>query len=107
MDYSGAEYVHIGWIIGPSSPSDTDSLPGAGNLLFDNGGWASYGSPHETSKTGEKSAQRDHSQVLEINPFTLDIIWQYSLNDFGNPFLPRHIFTASQAVPSACQTAIH
>ncbi|HHU30650.1 MAG: aryl-sulfate sulfotransferase [Bacillota bacterium] len=87
-DYSGAEYVHIGWIIGQHHAHlIPDGLPGAGNLLlFDNGGWAGYGSPHETSKTGEKSAQRDHSRVLEINPFTLDIIWQYSLNDFGNPF---------------------
>ena len=80
--------IHIGWIIGQHHAHlIPDGLPGAGNLLlFDNGGWAGYGSPHETSKTGEKSAQRDHSRVLEINPFTLDIIWQYSLNDFGNPF---------------------
>ncbi|HHX75334.1 MAG TPA: thioredoxin [Firmicutes bacterium] len=87
-DYAGADYAHIGWIIGPHHAHLIPAgLPGAGNLLlFDNGGWAGYGLPHEGSSSGEKSALRDHSRVLEINPLTLDIVWQYTLKEFGTPF---------------------
>lgn len=54
-------------------------LPGEGNILiFDNGGWAGYGAPNPTSSTGQKNAWRDYSRVLEIDPVTLEIIWQYT-----------------------------
>jgi len=57
-------------------------LPGEGNLLvFDNGGWAGYGIPTRTSRDGTKSDRRDYSRVLEINPTTLEVVWEY---DAGN-----------------------
>jgi hypothetical protein len=47
-------------------------LPGEGNiLLFDNGGWAGYG------YFGMPRYIRLVSRVLEFNPVTLDIIWEY------------------------------
>jgi hypothetical protein len=51
-------------------------LPGAGNLLvFDNQGAAGY-PPAATTLTGG-------SRVLEINPITQQIVWQYSAADTG------------------------
>jgi hypothetical protein len=62
-------------------------LPGAGNIMvFDNGGWAGYGSPNPASATGEKYATRDYSRVLEINPVTLRIEWQFTPKELGLVF---------------------
>lgn len=65
-------------------------LPGAGNLLvFDNQGEAGY--PHAAvSFTGG-------SRVLEINPVTKEIVWQYTGASSGNPgwsFRSTHISNA-------------
>ena len=44
------------------------SLPGAGNILmFDNGGWAGY-----------PRVYRFHSRVLEIDPLTKNVQWEYT-----------------------------
>lgn len=56
-------------------------LPGAGNiLLFDNGGCAGYG------LFGNPSQIRRYSRIIEFNPITLDIVWQYYHTN-GFPFL--------------------
>lgn len=65
-------------------------LPGAGNLLvFDNQGEAGY--PHASvTYTGG-------SRVLEINPVTKEIVWQYTGASSGNPgwtFRSTHISNA-------------
>ena len=53
-------------------------LPGEGNMLvFDNGGFAGYGAPNPSSPDGRFNALRDHSRVIEFDPLTLDIVWQY------------------------------
>jgi hypothetical protein len=53
-------------------------LPGEGNILvFDNGGHAGYGAPNPGSPAGLNNALRDYSRVLEFNPLTLEIAWQY------------------------------
>ncbi len=53
-------------------------LPGAGNILiFDNGGEAGYGSPNPMAPRGVYNARRHYSRILEINPVTLDIVWEY------------------------------
>lgn len=53
-------------------------LPGAGNILiFDNGGEAGYGSPNPMAPRGVYNARRHYSRILEINPVTLEIVWQY------------------------------
>ena len=65
-------------------------LPGAGNLLvFDNQGAAGY-PPAPVSLTGG-------SRVLEINPVTNEIVWQYSAANSGNAgwsFRSTHISSA-------------
>ena len=54
-------------------------LPGEGNILiFDNGGWAGYGYPGRTSKDGTKTDLRDHSRILEIDPVTLKLVWEFT-----------------------------
>ncbi|MBI4283286.1 MAG: thioredoxin, partial [Chloroflexi bacterium] len=53
-------------------------LPGEGNILvYDNGGWAGYGAPNEGSPTGHRAALRDYTRVIEFDPITLAIVWQY------------------------------
>jgi len=53
-------------------------LLGEGNiLLFDNGGAAGYGAPNPGAPTGLNNALRDFSRVLEIDPLTLEVKWQY------------------------------
>jgi len=53
-------------------------LPGEGNILiFDNGGLAGYGAPNPGSPTGLFNALRDYSRVVEVNPVTVEVIWQY------------------------------
>jgi len=58
-------------------------LPGAGDILvFDNGGVAGYGF------FGMPNELRLWSRVIEFNPVTLDIVWQYTYPT-GNWWLPR------------------
>ena len=71
-------------------------LPGEGNLLvFDNGGFAGYGLPGPTTKEGLKAYRRDHSRVLEINPVTLEILWQYTPQTagFAAPFQSHYFYS--------------
>jgi hypothetical protein len=83
-DGSPAE-AGLGWIIGQHHAHIIPrGLPGAGNLLvFDNGGWAGYGEPNPGSPTGRQNALRDYSRVLEIDPITLAIVWQYTPAEAG------------------------
>ncbi|AFS77791.1 arylsulfotransferase domain-containing protein [Gottschalkia acidurici 9a] len=79
------ELKKIGWIIGQHHVHlIPKGLPGEGNILiFDNGGWAGYGLPNPNSPTGRQNARRDYSRVLEINPITLEIEWQYTPSEAG------------------------
>lgn len=84
--YDGSEAERkIGWIIGQHHAHIVPKgLPGEGNVLvFDNGGWAGYGEPNPESKDGTKNALRDYSRVLEIDPVTLEVVWQYTPKEAG------------------------
>ncbi|MEW6665540.1 MAG: aryl-sulfate sulfotransferase [Thermodesulfobacteriota bacterium] len=84
---SGAELINLDWIIGQHHAHMIPrGLPGEGNILvFDNGGWAGYGSPNPGAPKGIKNALRDYSRVLEIDPTTLEIKWQYTPREAGFP----------------------
>ena len=85
-DYDrGPELIELGWIIGQHHAHMIPrGLPGEGNILiFDNGGWAGYGAPNPGSPTGFSNALRDYSRVLEIDPTTIKIVWQYSPVEAG------------------------
>ena len=66
-------------IIGPHhAHMIPEGLPGAGNILvYDNGGMAGYGAPNPGSPDGRRNALRDYSRVIEFDPVTLEIKWQY------------------------------
>lgn len=54
-------------------------LPGAGNiLLFDNGGLAGYGrSLASFGRPTYPNKMRTYSRVIEYNPVTLELVWEY------------------------------
>lgn len=86
-DFNASDELRkLGWIIGQHHfHMIPKGLPGEGNLLvFDNGGWAGYGVPNPSSKTGTKNALRDYSRVLEFNPITLDIVWKLTPKELGH-----------------------
>jgi hypothetical protein len=59
-------------------------LPGEGDIMiFDNGGYGGFGAPNPGAPTGLNNALRDYSRVIEINPITLDIVWEYSAHTAG------------------------
>ena len=79
-DYSVTEELRqLRWIIGQHHAHMIPrGLPGEGNIMiFDNGGWAGYGAPNPSSPKGTHNALRDYSRVLEFDPLTLKIVWQY------------------------------
>lgn len=85
-DYDTSEELkELGWIIGQHHVHlIPKGLPGEGNILiFDNGGWAGYGASNPNSATGNKNVLRDYSRILEINPITLKIVWQYTPKEAG------------------------
>jgi hypothetical protein len=79
----------MGWIIGQHhAHMIPHGLPGEGNILvFDNGGFAGYGSPNPGAPTGHNDALRDYSRIIEFDPVTLKVVWQYSYVEAG--FLPK------------------
>lgn len=77
-DYTKAG--NIGQVIGPHhTHMIPKGLPGAGNILvFDNGGWGGYGEPDILAPKGNKTKRRDYSRVIEFDPVTLEIQWQFT-----------------------------
>jgi hypothetical protein len=72
-------------------------LPGEGNILvFDNGGQAGYGAPNASSPTGRQNALRDYSRIVEFNPVTLEIIWEYPVSEarFTTPVVRNRFYSS-------------
>ncbi|MBI3014599.1 MAG: aryl-sulfate sulfotransferase [Candidatus Tectomicrobia bacterium] len=89
-DYTATPALRkLGQIIGPHQAHMIPrGLPGEGNILvFDNGGFAGYGNPNPGSPTGMYNALRDYSRVIEFDPVTMEIVWEYSMRAAGH--LPR------------------
>jgi len=67
-------------------------LPGEGNILvFDNGGQSGYG-----GSTLYPRYTRDYSRVIECNPVTLEIVWQYGAENGEGRFFSYHISSAQR-----------
>lgn len=77
---------HLEWLINPGDAHFiAKGFPGAGHLLvFDHGGSAGYGLPNGTSKDGIANEHREYSRVLEIDPTTFEIKWQYTPDEAGH-----------------------
>lgn len=86
-DFNESEATRkLGWIIGQHHlHMIPKGLPGEGDLLvFDNGGEGGYGVPNPASANGVNNAHRDYSRVLQFNPVTLEITWQYTPLEAGH-----------------------
>ena len=83
------ELRKLGWIIGQHHAHMIPrGLPGEGNILvFDNGGFSGYGPSNPGAPTGHNYALRDYSRILEFDPVSLEVVWQYSYLEAG--FLPK------------------
>jgi len=93
-DYTASpELRRLGQIVGQHHAHMIPrGLPGEGNILvFDNGGFAGYGAPNPSSPTGVNNAVRPYSRVIEFNPDTLEVCWEYSADrrrqDFYSPYI--------------------
>lgn len=85
--YDTPEMKKIGQIIGPHHVHMIPrGLPGEGNILiYDNGGFAGYGEPNPSAPSGNSVAHRDYSRVIELDPTTYEIVWQYTPAEAGCP----------------------
>lgn len=96
-DYSTGKAKEIGQIVGQHhAHMIPKGLPGEGNILiYDNGGWAGYGAPNPATPTGNKNAIRDYSRVIEIDPVSMEIVWQCRPMDLGylQPFISDHFYS--------------
>jgi len=60
-------------------------LPGAGHVMvFDNGGGAGYGEATPVALDGRNIVARHSTRVLEINPITMETVWEYSISGHGS-----------------------
>ncbi len=85
--YREGDDKKLGWMIGPHhTHMIPKGLPGAGNIMvFDNGGSSGYGPPTDFAPDGQMVMRRDHSRVVEFDPITKEIVWEYSPNTSNNP----------------------
>lgn len=92
----------LGQIIGQHHPHIIPAgLPGAGNLLvFDNGGSSGYGSANPAAPNGVNAFRRDYSRVLEINPVTLEKVWEYSIAGTEKFRFFSHYVSSAQRLPN-------
>jgi hypothetical protein len=104
-DYTATpELRKLGQIIGQHhAHMIPKGLPGAGNIMvFDNGGAAGYGSPNPGSVNGVGNAIRPNSRVLEFNPVTLEVVWQYTAAAAGDDATSffSHYISSAQRLPN-------
>lgn len=85
-DYSTPELKQIRQVIGQHhSHMIPQGLPGAGNILiFDNGGRGGFGAPHADDREGQAIHKRDFSRVIEFNPITFEMVWEFTAQKMGN-----------------------
>jgi hypothetical protein len=78
--YRDGDDKKLGWIIGPHHTHVIPKgLPGEGNIMvYDNGGFSGYGPPNDMAPDGIMNMRRNYSRVIEFNPISKDIVWEYS-----------------------------
>ena len=102
-DYTDTrELSELGQIIGQHNPHlIPKGLPGEGNLLvFDNGGSAGYGFANPAAPNGVASVRRDSSRVLEFNPVTFEVVWEYSVGATEKFAFFSHYVSNAQRLPN-------
>ncbi|MEO7034651.1 MAG: aryl-sulfate sulfotransferase [Polyangiaceae bacterium] len=93
-DFAGRPEEKLGQFAGQHNPHIIpEGLPGAGNMLvFDDGGASGFG---DTSQDGYRY-ERSWSRVLEFNPVTMDIVWQYGSADGADNFYSGYLSNAQR-----------
>jgi hypothetical protein len=83
--YREGDDKKLGWMIGVHhTHMIPKGLPGEGNILvFDNGGNSGYGPPTDFAPDGISVMRRDYSRVVEFNPVTKEIVWEYAPSSPG------------------------
>ena len=83
----------VGQLVGQHHPHIIPlGLPGAGNvLLFDNGGHSGYGGPN-----GYPRYKRDYWRVVEFNPLSFEIAWEYQAKPGQKDFFSHNISSAQR-----------
>ncbi len=102
-DYRETEALQeIGQVIGQHHPHIIPvGLPGAGNLMvFDNGGGAGYGEPNPVAPNGRSIVERYSSRVLEINPVTMEKVWEYSISGHDDFHFFSFNVSSAQRLPN-------
>jgi len=107
----GPDYTHdpklveMGVLVGPHHAHVIPrGLPGEGNVLvYDNGGAGGFGDPNPGAPEGVWNALRDHSRVLEINPVTLDVVWEFTAETAGFPVMGEDLSRFYSRYKSAAQ----
>ena len=96
------ELSEIGQMIGQHHPHIIPKgLPGAGNMLvFDNGGESGYGWANPSAPDGVRSVRRGFSRVLEINPVTLEKVWEYQIDGPESFRFFSHYVSNMQRLPN-------
>ncbi len=92
-------HMAIGQIIGQHHPHIIPKgLPGEGNMmLFDNGGSAGYGPPNPLAPDGVSTLTRFTSRVIEFNPVTYEMVWEYSPRGWASyQFFSRNVSSAQR-----------
>ncbi len=96
---SDDRHMAIGQIIGQHHPHIIPKgLPGEGNMmLFDNGGSAGYGPANPLAPDGVSTLTRFTSRVIEFNPQTYEMVWEYSPPGRANyQFFSRNVSSAQR-----------
>jgi hypothetical protein len=96
-DFAGRPEERLGQFVGQHLPHLIPrGLPGAGNILvFDNGGGSGYGGTDRTTNSPNRYT-RDWSRVLEFDPITLEIVWQYGSESGDDRYFSRFISNAQR-----------
>ncbi|AOY60212.1 aryl-sulfate sulfotransferase [Desulfococcus multivorans] len=97
----GTKEHRLGQIIGQHmAHMIPQGLPGEGNILmFDNGGLAGWGSYFPGLPPMYPTVFRDYSRVIEFNPVTMEMEWEYVLktpNEDGRKFFSWFISGAQR-----------
>ncbi len=96
-DYSpGQPWDELGTLIGiHNAHMIPEGLPGAGNiLLYDNGGMSGWGGGGLFNKY-----TRYYSRVIEFNPDTLELVWEYAKQQ-GDLMANSFIISNAQRLPN-------
>jgi hypothetical protein len=98
-DFAGRPEERLGQFVGQHNPHLIPAgLPGAGNVLvFDNGGTSGYGGTTASGPVFRYA--REYSRVLEFNPVTLEIVWEYGAESGPERFF-SYLVSGAQRLPN-------